>query len=81
MTDSDDGALETPRQVAELLSISLPTLWRWVREGRLPKPIRIGPQKVGFLRSERLAFVRAQAAKRDRVLPRRNPNPRVGARK
>ena len=28
------------------------TLWRWVRDGRLPKPYKIGPQYVAWLAAE-----------------------------
>lgn len=31
------------RQVAARLGISRPTLWRWVKDGRLPRPVKLGP--------------------------------------
>ncbi len=31
----------TDRELAAMLSISKATVWRWVREGLLPKPVRI----------------------------------------
>ncbi len=33
-----DDLLKT-RDVAELLSVSVRTVWRWTRNGQLPKPI------------------------------------------
>lgn len=33
----------TVKQVAERLSISVPTVWRWVTDGILPKPVRFSP--------------------------------------
>ncbi len=35
-----------PRQVASLLHISMPTLWRYVKQERVPQPIRFGPRCV-----------------------------------
>ena len=26
-----------------ILGVSMPTLWRWVRQGHLPKPFKLGP--------------------------------------
>jgi prophage regulatory protein len=39
------GALRmwTERELLELLGIGRVTLWRWVRDGRFPQPVRIGP--------------------------------------
>ena len=34
------------RQVAELLAISVRTLWRCVKDERVPQPIRLGPKVV-----------------------------------
>ena len=31
------------REVAERYSVSRPTVWRWVSEGHLPKPVKVGP--------------------------------------
>ena len=36
------------RQVADLLGISLPTLWRLVKRGDFPRPFRISPGRVGW---------------------------------
>lgn len=42
--------------VAALKGISAPTVWRWVKAGRLPKPVKLGPNttawRVGDLRGE-----------------------------
>jgi prophage regulatory protein len=37
-----------PNEVTSLLRIGKTTLWRWVREGRLPKPARLGPRVVAW---------------------------------
>lgn len=34
--------LLTDLEVANLLKISRPSLWRWCREGKFPSPIKIG---------------------------------------
>ena len=36
------------REVAAILGISLPTLWRQVKRGALPAPFRISPGRVGW---------------------------------
>ena len=36
------------RQVAELLDISLPTLWRMRMRGGFPQPFRVSPGRVGW---------------------------------
>ncbi len=46
----------TPAQVARRYSVSLPTLWRWRRDGRLPEPRHLGPNTVRFHLAELLEF-------------------------
>jgi prophage regulatory protein len=36
------------RKVLELTQIGRTTLWRLVREGKFPKPVRIGPNSVAW---------------------------------
>ena len=36
------------RALSQKLAVSECTLWRWVRSGRLPAPIRLGPNTVGW---------------------------------
>jgi predicted DNA-binding transcriptional regulator AlpA len=74
-----EHVLERPRVVADRLGVSLTTVWRMVRRGDLPKPIPLGPQSCAFRLSDIIHFIETRAAKRDRQLPRPNPNPRVGA--
>ncbi len=35
-------------QAAQLLGVSRSTLWRWVRDGLMPRPIRLGPVARGW---------------------------------
>lgn len=31
------------KQLSEFLEVSRQTIWRWVREGKFPTPIKLGP--------------------------------------
>lgn len=53
---TDFLALLTRQQVADLLGISLVTLWRWDQEGRLPA-LRLGPQTVRYRREDIDEFI------------------------
>lgn len=48
------------RELLEGLQISSVTLWRWVRAGRFPKPIRLGPNTVGWLKNEVSAWLESR---------------------
>ena len=43
-----DRAIIRPREAAEYLGIGRSTLYRYVNEGVLPRPIKIGPQVTGW---------------------------------
>ena len=43
------------------------TIWRWIAEGRFPKPIKIGPNSSGWVEGEIAAWQQARIAERDRV--------------
>ena len=49
MTNTDHQLL-TRREVLELTRMSKSTLHRKVREGTFPRPIRVGPRAVRWLR-------------------------------
>ena len=38
-------------RTAEILDVSIATVWRWARQGRLT-PIKIGPRTTVFIESE-----------------------------
>ncbi|NJL30049.1 MAG: AlpA family phage regulatory protein [Thermoanaerobaculia bacterium] len=46
--------------VAEMLGISRATLWRWARRGLLPPRRIVGPNTVGWVESEILAWLEAR---------------------
>ncbi|MBN9250407.1 MAG: hypothetical protein BGO03_01765 [Mesorhizobium sp. 61-13] len=49
----------------ETTPIHRSTLWRLVKRGRYPKPIKIGDSAVRFLRHEIIAAIERAAADRD----------------
>ena len=51
------------REAAKLFSVSLATWNRYVAANRVPRPIQLGPRRVGWLEGELAA---AQQAWRDR---------------
>ena len=40
-----------PKEVAALLGVRVPTIWRWRRDGRFPHAVRLGPQRIGWRKS------------------------------
>ncbi len=48
------------RQVCELTTYSKTTLWREIRAGRFPHPIRISPGRVAFSRDQVDAWLNAK---------------------
>lgn len=50
-----------PRDAAAYLAISRPTLYRWVKEGMLPCPIKLGKNTSGWRRSALDNFISARA--------------------
>ena len=56
----DDALLRLP-QVLARVPVGRSTLWLWVREGRFPKPIKLGPMTTAWRRSDVAAWIEAQA--------------------
>lgn len=53
-----DLQLIRPSELCDLLSISIPTLYRWEAQGKLPiKKVKIGPGAVGFRREDVEAWI------------------------
>ncbi|MDZ7717824.1 MAG: AlpA family phage regulatory protein [Balneolaceae bacterium] len=40
--------LLSPKEASERLSIPISTLYRWISEGKFPRPIKIGPRRTAF---------------------------------
>jgi prophage regulatory protein len=55
------------KQVLELLGISHSTLWEWVRKGRFPRPISLGPNTRAWLPEEIDQHLLARAKERDQI--------------
>jgi excisionase family DNA binding protein len=55
--------LLTVREGSKLLQISVPTFWRWVGKGLLPKAVKLGGLSR-WPKSELLAFVEHAKAQR-----------------
>lgn len=43
-----------------ILPVSPATIWRWVRDGKFPKPIKLGASVTGWAVDEIEAFVSAR---------------------
>jgi len=53
------------REVRGTVSLSRSTVWRKVRDGSFPRPIRIGKSAVGWIASEVQDWIAEQAAARE----------------
>lgn len=69
MTTSADKKTFSPEEqflrawdVAKLLGISIPTVWRWAREGKLPKPVKISQRITVWKETEIIPCVEALQA-------------------
>lgn len=51
-------------QIAARYSVSRPTIWRWVTEGKLPHPIRLSPGCTRWRLSDLEAFEQGLEAAR-----------------
>ena len=54
----EPAELLTSQQVANRLAISLRTVWRLVRAGKLPQPVRFNRKLVRFKAADIAAYVR-----------------------
>ncbi len=61
----DDDTLLTMPEVEALTRLSKPTVYQMIREGRFPKQVRLGPNKVAWLRSEVLGWIGEKADARE----------------
>ena len=50
------------KQLSERLEVSRQTIWRWVREGNLPKPIKLGSNCTRWKLSEIEAWEASKGA-------------------
>lgn len=50
-----------PKQLAEYLSISLPTIWRLQQAGDFPKKIQLSKKSVGWFEDEITAWLESRS--------------------
>lgn len=53
--------------VMAFVQLSEPTIWRQIKQGSFPQPIRIGAKSVAWLEEDLLKWVTRQTAERDRL--------------
>jgi prophage regulatory protein len=56
------------KEILELLGISNTTLWDWIRKGRFPAPIDLGPNSRAWLADEVNTLIDQRRAERDQAL-------------
>ena len=49
------------QELATMLAVHRTTLWRWVHDGHLPPPVRLGPNTVAWDSSKIDAWLAARA--------------------
>lgn len=69
MTTATDKKIFSPEEqllrawdVAKLLGVSIPTVWRWTREGKLPQPMKITQRITVWRKTEIIPCVEALLA-------------------
>jgi predicted DNA-binding transcriptional regulator AlpA len=55
----DTERLLSRAEVCRIVNLSFPTVWKMMRAGTFPCPLRTAPNRVGWLRSEVLAHIRS----------------------
>lgn len=51
------------RQVLELVPVARSCLYNWIREGRFPPPLRIGPKTSAWRETDIRAWLDSQSSK------------------
>lgn len=63
------GTMITVDEAAEEVSVHRSTLLRWAKQGLAPQPVVLGPQRIGFVRAEIVAWLRERIDGRDATKP------------
>ena len=64
-----EPALITARDLSRMLSISLPSVWRWLAAGKLPQPLRLSAQCLRWDREDVAAFLAVKRAEAQNQRP------------
>lgn len=59
--------LLSPNSVIARLDIPSTTLYRWIAEGRFPKPVKIGPRRTAFRVSDIEAWLNGRKESKTEV--------------
>lgn len=62
--------------VLDMLSVSKPTIYNWIKQGNFPAPLKIGPKASGWLLAEIEAWIAEHATKRVATIARGKDAPR-----
>lgn len=65
--DTKGGVMRFP-EVRELVGVCRATLWYWEEKGRFPRRIKLGPNSVGWIRSEVEQWLADRAADPARII-------------
>jgi predicted DNA-binding transcriptional regulator AlpA len=60
--DSEPHRLRSRHETAEFLGVSVGTLERWDRQGYGPRPVKIGPRRVGYRTRDLIEFIETKLA-------------------
>jgi predicted DNA-binding transcriptional regulator AlpA len=70
MATEQDAELITAKEAMKMTGIlNSSTMYRAIKAGKFPKPVKIGPQSTRFLKSEIFDYVRRLVAERDGGTP------------
>ena len=62
---SEVGRLLTVQEVAAACGVSVPSVWRWSREGSFPVPVRVAKRSTRWRREEVEAWLASLRPTRD----------------
>lgn len=48
-------------KVRRVVPVNASTLWRWVRDGKFPRPIKLGPRTTAWRATDVISWIQAKA--------------------
>lgn len=70
MNESNQAVVRWP-ELKRMVGLGRVTVWRWGRDGKFPRPVSLGPNCTGWLRSEVEDWLAGRVAVRDAAAARR----------